>query len=343
MNCVVLSSAPTVASGADSQKQKKLALSDGFGYADPMSTSLRHLNALRAFEAAARHQSISKAAAELNVSHSVVSQHVKNLEAWLGTDLFNRSGNRIELSDDGRALLPRISGGFQTLTDACSDLLRATQKGTLTVSAEPALASLWLRKRITEFCGEFPKIDIDLRPAWQPAQLGEDHADLIIHFETRMPTAGVRLHRLFPIDGFPACAPELRERLLGDAGAVIWDQAPLVHDNGREIWHQWFLEHEPGNVRWQQGRVYSDLSLAIDAALDGEGVILADGALCAKEMASGTLVKLDERQIRCVWYSIATPRKAARKPAVDTFVSWLLQIEAVPNHKAYKQAVAPPA
>lgn len=290
-----------------------------------MSTSLRHLNALRAFEAAARHQSIARAAAELNVSHSVVSQHVKNLEAWFGTELFNRAGNRIILNDAGRALLPRVSGGFQVLKDACSDLLRATQEGALTVSAEPALASLWLRKRVTEFCGEFPKIDIDLRPAWQPPRLGEGHADLIVHFETRLPTTGVRTHQLFPIDGYPACAPELRDKLLAGADGMKWQEAPLVHDNGREIWQKWFATHEPGSYRWEQGRVYSDLSLAIDAALDGEGIILADETLCEKEMKSGTLVKLDGRQIRCVWYSIAVPRRPTRKLAADTFTAWLLE------------------
>ncbi|WP_299850897.1 LysR family transcriptional regulator [uncultured Roseovarius sp.] len=296
-----------------------------------MTTSLRHLNALRAFEVAARHQSISKAAAELNVSHSVVSQHVKNLEAWFGTDLFVRSGNRIELSEDGRALLPRVSGGFQTIKDACSDLLRTTQKGTLVVSAEPALASLWLRKRITEFCEEFPKIDIELRPAWQPPQLGTGHADMIIHFETRLPSAGVKRSKLFPIDGYPACTQSVRDLLYTPEGDVNWEEAPLVHDNGKEIWHQWYTAHEPESKQWDQGRVYSDLSLAIDAAVDGEGVILADDILCAKEIGSGALVQLDERQIRCVWYSVATPQKNSRKPSADTFLSWLLESVAAVN------------
>lgn len=289
-----------------------------------MTTSLRHLNALRAFEAAARHESISKAAAELNVSHSVVSQHVRNLEQWFGTDLFIRSGNRIALSEDGLALMPRISAGFQTLSDACSDLLRATQKGTLTISAEPALASMWLRKRITEFCEAFPKIDIDLRPAWRPAQLGEDHADMVVHFETRLPSADARHHRLFPIDGYPACAPQFRDKLLEQKDGVDWQVAPLIHDNGREIWKNWYSKHEPNQMNWQNGRVYSDLSLAIDAAVDEEGIVLADDVLCAKEMKSGALVKLDTRLIRCVWYAVAIPRKASRKPAVETFAAWLL-------------------
>ncbi len=287
-----------------------------------MLGSLRHLNALRAFEAAARHVSFAKAAAELNVTHSVISQHIKTLEQWLGTDLFRRLGNRVELSEDGRALLPQISNGFQVLNDACEGMLRMTQSGTLVVSAEPALASLWLRRKITEFCAEFPKIDIDLRPAWQPPQLGEGHADVVIHFETRQSSGDVRQQRLFPIIGFPACTPDLRDRLLAK-GSCDWSSIPLVHDNGREIWHQWFSEHEPSSQSWQKGRVYSDLSLAIDAAVDGEGLVLADGVLCAKALQSGALVRFDTRQIECVWYTVALPGSTRGGTAADSFVSWL--------------------
>lgn len=289
-----------------------------------MLGSLRHLNALRAFEAAARHSSFARAAEELRVSHSVISQHIKTLEQWLGTSLFRRLGNRVELSEDGRALLPQLSNGFQVLNDACDGMLRMTRSGTLIVSAEPALASLWLRKRITEFCEEYPKIDIDLRPAWKPPQLGEGHADVIIHFETRQASGTNRRHRLFPIVGFPACTPELRDMLLADA-ACDWTRVPLVHDNGKEIWHKWFAAHEPSSQCWQEGRVYSDLSLAIEAAVDGEGVVLADEVLCAKALQSGALVKLDPRQIECVWYTVALPSNTRDGSAIDSFVSWLGQ------------------
>ncbi|WP_156916867.1 LysR family transcriptional regulator [Leisingera aquimarina] len=287
-----------------------------------MLGSLRHLNALRAFESAARHSSFARAAAELSVSHSVISQHIKTLEQWLGTELFRRLGNRVELSEDGRALVPQVSNGFQILNDACEGMLRMTQSGTLVVSAEPALASLWLRKRITEFCEEYPKIDIDLRPAWQPPQLGEGHADVVIHFETRQTAGEGRQHRLFPIIGFPACTPDLRDQLLAE-GPCDWSSVPLVHDNGREIWHQWFSAHESSSLCWQKGRVYSDLSLAIEAAVDGEGVVLADEVLCAKALQSGALVKLDPRQIECVWYAVALPDNTRVGTAADSFVSWL--------------------
>lgn len=290
-----------------------------------MTTSLRHLNSLYAFEAAARHASFAKAAEELNVSPSVVSQHIKNLELWFGVVLFVRLGNRVELTDDGRALHPQLSNGFQVLRDACEGVLRTSQKGTLTISAEPALASLWLRKRISEFCTQFPKINIELRPAWQPPQFGAGHADMIVHFETRVPSKGTKQLRLFPIDGFPACAPQLKAQISEAGRSLDWSKGPLVHDNGREIWHQWFSTHEPTSEAWREGRVYSDLSLAIDAAVDGEGVILADDILCKKELETGALVRCDPRQIRCVWYSVVVPKTMSSNSALATFVTWLVQ------------------
>ncbi|MEO9781276.1 MAG: LysR family transcriptional regulator [Sedimentitalea sp.] len=290
-----------------------------------MQNTLRHLNALRVFEAAARHSSFAKAAHELNVSHSVVSQHIRNLEHWFGTDLFVRHGNRVELSDDGRNLLPQIASGLQTLTDATETLLRKTRSGTLVVSAEPALASLWLRKRITEFCSLFPRIEIDLRPAWTPAQIGEGHADMIIHFATRMPQSGVKRDKLFPIDGFPAATPHVRDAILAKGGAIDWDQVGLVHDNGKETWHKWYTAHQPESAGWRIGKVYSDLSLAIDGAADGEGVILADDILCQREISSGQLVRLDQREIRCVWYEIALHKGTSKSASASFFKNWLLE------------------
>lgn len=290
-----------------------------------MKNPLRHLNALRVFEAAARHCSFAKAAGELNVSHSVVSQHIRNLEAWFGTDLFIRYGNRVELSEDGRDLLPQIASGLQILTDASETLLRKTRSGTLVVSAEPALASLWLRKRITEFCDLFPRIEVDLRPAWTPAQIGEGRADMLIHFETRIPRSGVTKDRLFAIDGYPAAAPDLRDSLASRDDQIDWDRALLIHDNGKETWHKWYLAHEPDSAGWRSGKVHSDLSLAIDAAIDGEGIILADDILCQREISSGQLVRLDPRSVRCVWYEIALPKEASRSSASTLFKNWLLE------------------
>lgn len=289
-----------------------------------MKGSLRHLNALHAFEAAARHSSFAKAAAELNISHSVVSQHVKNLELWLDTKLFVRGGNRIDLTGDGRQLAPQIAHGLQILRDACDGMLRLTQSGVVKVSAEPAIASRWLRKRITEFGKEFPKIDVELKPAWRPPVLGDDHTDIIVHFEERIPLEGTNRARLFPIDGFPACAPQLLDRIERKDAVADFSALPLVHDNGRHIWYDWFLKHIPENEQWEVGKVYSDLSLAIDAAVDAEGVILADDIICRKEIDQGNLVKLDDRINRCTWYCIAVADDTQPNSAVAAFQNWLI-------------------
>lgn len=290
-----------------------------------MRNTLRHLNALRVFEAAARHSSFAAAASELNVSHSVVSQHIKNLEAWFGTDLFIRHRNRVELSENGRDLLPQIASGLQTLTDASEALLRKTRSGAVVVSAEPAIASLWLRKRITEFCSLFPRIEVDLRPAWTPAQIGAGQADIVIHFETRMPGNGVTKDQLFPIDGYPAATPHLSARLSSNDGSIDWSKALLVHDNGKETWHKWYSAHEPLSPGWRSGKVYSDLSLAIDAAIDGEGVILADNILCERELLSGQLVRMDQRAVRCIWYEIGLDTNTSNSSASAFLKNWLLE------------------
>ncbi|TBR37916.1 LysR family transcriptional regulator [Marinomonas agarivorans] len=304
-----------------------------------MANSLRHLNALKAFEAAAKYSSFAKAATELNVSHSVVSQHVKNLEQWLGVTLFVRYGNRIELSDAGQKLLPQVVNAFQTLRDACDGIRNPTLATQLVVCAEPAIASRWLRARLSQFRLAFPFIDVSLQPAWSPPTSGEQGVDIVIHFAERLSATGSHTTQLFPIDGFPACSADLYNTLKKQ-GALQKQNAlqkqskaldfphllthlPLIHDNGREIWRKWFEQYLPSDLSWEQGQVYADLSLAIEAAVDGEGVILADEILCQKELASGQLIRLDERTSRCTWYECAYDRRSQKQHAITQLVEWL--------------------
>ncbi|WP_299850906.1 LysR family transcriptional regulator [uncultured Roseovarius sp.] len=289
-----------------------------------MFSSLRHLNALRAFEAAARNRSIAKAADELHVSHSVVSQHVRNLEEWLNVELFERHSNRIELSEEGKHFEPQVAYGLQILSDACDNLLNLTQTGTINISAEPAISSRWLRKKVTEFCGQHPNIECNLRSEWRPPDIDEELVDVIIHFEERLLRTRTDHARLFPIDGFPACSPELQTEsgFLPECGSI--SDLPLLHDNGRHIWQHWFSEHVDGNEQWKHGKVYSDLSLAIDAAVDGEGVFLADEIICAKELSLGQLRKIDDRTTRCTWYLIAINENSHANSAVTVFKNWIV-------------------
>lgn len=289
-----------------------------------MHSSLRHLNALRAFEAAARHSSISKAAAELNVSHSVVSQHVRNLEEWFGTKLFKRTGNRIELTIEGRQFEPQVAHGLQLLSDACSNLLQSSQVGSIVISAEPALATRWLRRKLTQFSEQFPKIDCHMRADWQVPDLIEGQVDVAIHFEERIQRLQADSSQLFPLEGFPACAPDVYEKIDFSNGPNDFLKLPVIHDNGRHIWQQWFSEHAPDSELWKSGNVLSDLALAIDAAVDGEGVFLADKVICKRELNSGLLKPIDNRSIHCTWYRIATGQNIAQNSPAMTFRNWLV-------------------
>lgn len=290
-----------------------------------MADLLRSLNAIRAFESAARHCSFAKAATELNVSHSVVSQHVKKLEERLQTQLFTRYGNRIELTPEGKMLLPQVANAFQTLRDACDGVLGSALQKTVNISVEPAISSRWLRKRITEFCEMYPNIQVDLKPAWTPPTLGEQQINMVVHFEERVSLIGQNYYKkLLPIDGFPACSPALYEKIKCDENGANFIDFPLIHDNGREIWRKWYERFQPKDHHWKEGKVYSDLSLAIDAAVDGEGIILADEHICQRELRSGSLMKLDDRMIRCTWYVVAIDKNYSKNSAVVQLQNWII-------------------
>lgn len=281
------------------------------------------LNAIRAFEAAARHESLAKAASELGVSHTVVSRHVRNLEQWLEAPLFVRSGNRVVLTEDARAASPKVTAAFQSINDTFDALRGAPRRSRIRVRAEPAFATRWLRRHAHGFRAEHPHFEIDIEAARTLPNRWDGMADVVIHFEERLPAAAGTALRLFPIDAYPACSAAFAGL---SAGAPVDLRAlPLVHDHGLDMWRAWFARYEPGSEAWRNGRVYSDLSLAIDAAVDGEGVFLADDIVCATELETGALVRLDDRTLRCTWYGAAFAEATASAPAIAAFRSWLIR------------------
>ncbi len=284
---------------------------------------LSFLNAIRAFEAAARHESLVKAANELNVSHSVISRHIRNLEEWLGADLFVRTGNRVYLTENARMISPKITSSMFDIREAFETIRQSRDLRKLSVSAEPAFASRWLRRHASKFRSENPDTNLEIKASWAPEKFDDEQSDVFIHFESRLDPRGTVGVRLFPIMGYPACAPNLYETLTREGNQNWVLDAPLVHDHGHNIWRNWFDRHEPEHNVWQKGQVYADLSLAIDAAIDGEGVILADDEICRKEFETGTLIRLDDRVVECVWYCYRTPHDRSPSRAVETFLGWL--------------------
>lgn len=281
------------------------------------------MSALRAFEAAAHWESFAKAADDLCVSHSAVSQQIRTLEDWLQIKLFTRLGNRVALTEEGRALGSRVSEAFEIIGEACARTTRSKGTAVVHVSAEAAFASRWLRPRLAEFREVNPDIDLYLKAVGEPGSAGTDASDIVIHFETRLNDATYTIDRLFPIDGYPACSPSFLGKHPNIREPADICRLPLIHDNSRMIWRRWFDRFVPGSEAWRNGYVYSDLSLAIHAATDGEGVFLADDLLCAHEIASGALVKALSETLRCTWYCTATNNQRAGIRPVRAFREWL--------------------
>ena len=290
-----------------------------------MARRIPPLSALRAFESAAHWESFAKAADDLCVSQSAVSQQIRSLEDWLEVSLFSRLGNRVALTEEGRALGSRLSEAFEIIDEACARATRSKRTAAVHVSAEAAFASRWLRPRLAAFREAHPDIDLFLRVGGEPGSAGLEATDIVVHFEKRLNDATYSVERLFPIDGYPACSPSFLDEHPNIRKPSDICGLPLIHDNSRMIWRRWFERFAPGSETWRSGYVYSDLSLAIDAATDGEGVFLADDLLCAQEIASGAFVKALPETLRCAWYCSGTHHERAGIQSVRIFRDWLHQ------------------
>ncbi|WP_372741004.1 LysR substrate-binding domain-containing protein [Neptunomonas sp.] len=288
-----------------------------------MKHRLPPLSSLRAFDAASHRESFAEAARDLYVSQSAVSQQIKVLEDWLEVKLFERLGNRVALTKEGQALRYKVSEAFELLAEACEATGKSYEDISIQISAENAFATRWLRPRLTEFREANPDINIYLNLGWDQNTSQGSESDVIIHFEERFNESKYIVKRLFPIDSYPACSPDFITAHPGISEVSDICGLPLIHDNSRVTWRRWINSYLPGANSWETGYVYSDLSLALDAALDGEGIFLADDILCKQELESGALIRLFPETLRSTWYSIAISNEHASDPVISSFLDWI--------------------
>jgi len=284
------------------------------------------ISSVRAFEAAARLSSFTRAAAELNVTQSAVSYSVRELEQRLKTRLFTREGPRLALTDAGRTYLPyagealeRLRAGDRALTDP------GRKDRVLTISVSPSFAAKWLVPRLGDFLSVHP--DIDLRISANPAHV--DFADGEIDLAVRHGTGdwpGLSCTRLCEEAMFPVCSPAL---LQGDPPTSPADltRHVLFHHRRPDEWRDWFaaVGVDPGpNVA--HGPVLNEMSLSIDAAIAGQGVALARTALASRDLADGRLIRPMRHETAADFaYWIVCPHATARRPNVRRCTAWLLE------------------
>lgn len=292
-----------------------------------------HLNALRAFEASARHGSFSAAAAELHVTPAAVGQLVRTLEESLGTPLFHRgtSGRtRLAPTEAARRALPDIRAGFDRLSLGVARIEEGTPSGVLTVTVSPAFAAKWLLPRIERFQAAFPETDVRL-----------DVSIEILDFVTRGVDIGVRYgagswpglaaEKLMDEEIYPVCSPALlrhnrRLRRPSDLASL-----KLIHDlsvdarSGFATWSAW-LEKAGADVETKRGLRINNSAAVLQAAIDGHGVALARSPMARDDLAAGRLVRLFpeiEFASALAYYVVYRP-ECATLPRLVAFRDWLI-------------------
>ncbi len=278
------------------------------------------LNAIRAIEIVARRGALGPAADELGVTVGAVSQHIRRAEARLGVELFERTPSGLVPLPALTAVLPQLSSGFAALADATAGLVPA-DSGVLTVSVASVFASRWLVWRLAKFAARYPEIDLRLSVNGAVIDLNRPDIDCGIRFGRGHWAGAVST----PIGGFsyqPVCAPSVAARLKGPADLV---NVPIIHDASTMIsWPDW-LAHAgvPGLVL--RGPEFSDSSLAFDAAIAEQGVLLAVDMMSADAVSDGRLVRPFDLPFDAgdlgYWLAHGEGRRPPRK--LDLFRQWL--------------------
>jgi LysR family glycine cleavage system transcriptional activator len=278
------------------------------------------LNALRAFEAAARHQSIKKAGEELNVTHAGVGRHIMNLERQLARDLFERYHRRIVLTDAGKTLLDALTASFSQIQDALVQLSERPILEKLVISADPDFAGLWLVPRLADFHAMVPDTLIEIQAEKTTAMSHDPRISCAIHYAEADRGKGEMLFRskLFPVCArhwTPLESPDdLRHHV-------------LLHDRSIVEWEQ-YLQSSPAtsDINVRSGIVFSDNALCLDAAARGQGVAIGDDFLAANHLSEGRLVKpFESAMLSRNAYYLLVSEGATSRPAVVAFRAWLLR------------------
>jgi len=297
-----------------------------------MARNLPPLNSLRAFEAAARHLSFTKAAEELHVTPAAISHQIKALEEQLGVPLFRRLTRALRLTQAGQSALPPMRDGFDKLADAV-DLLRAHEEsGAITVSLDPSFAAKWLVPRLDRLRAAHPDLDVRLDATDKLVNFQRDNVDLAIRYGGGN-YPGLEAERLLSEEIFPVCSPNLREgpAPLAQPGDLRhhtlihleWDSENVTAPN----WRMWLLAAGIHDIDFTRGPVFSMTTLALQAAIEGLGVALASSFLVADDLAAGRLVVPFDLSV-CdpldFAYHVVVPKRTADLPKVVAFKTWLL-------------------
>jgi LysR family glycine cleavage system transcriptional activator len=289
-----------------------------------MRPRLPPLNALKAFEAAARHESFTRAAEKLCVTQGAVSHQVKALEAELAVKLFNRERQRLLITEAGRDYLAVIRDALDRIASGTERLLQRQRSGVLTVSTSPDFAAKWLVHRLGHFAEAHVGIDLRVSATMHHVDFAREDVDIAVrHGDGNWP--GLDTVRLSPEQLFAVCSPKLlsRRHCLERPADIL--RFPLLHLDSRTDWTNWLQAAGVDGSAIIHGPVLNRASMIIDAAINGQGIALARTTLAAWDLINGRLVRpfVDSVPVsRTYW--IVCPKATSALPKIMTFRDWLL-------------------
>lgn len=309
-----------------------------------MSRRLPSLNALRAFEAAARHLSFTLAAEELRVTQGAISRQIKALEGYLRTPLFRRLPRALELTPEGIAYVSPLRESFDAIEYATRRIMRGRQHSVLTVSALPTLAMNWIIPNLHEFNEAYPEIEIHLVTSINPADFSSD-IDVAIRVGSRHPAAhdqpraridlvmienwaGIEVEELIADTIIPVCSPELARGAPPLHRPEDLARHTLLHTGTRpNAWADWLAASSVNGVATGAGPSFGHFFMAIEAARQGKGVACVPDVLVAGDLVARRLVAPFRRPVESTGaYCILYRKHQKDMPKLRAFCAWLKQL-----------------
>jgi LysR family transcriptional regulator, glycine cleavage system transcriptional activator len=283
--------------------------------------SLPPANALRAFEAAARLLSVSRAGDELNVTHAAISHHIRHLETWFGTRLFRKDGRNVALTEHGAALSATLTDSFRQIEAECRSIRRASNPAGLTIACIPSIASRWLIPMLADFQSAHHTLDLRVIYAKASDRLADLEADVLITL-TSGSEAGTTSRKLFSRINRPVASPHYLARMTGREPADI-ARANLLHDESAANWTQWFVKAGVSPMPAMKGPIFQDFNLLATSVIAGHGVALCPIEVFSREIAAGDVMILsDVATMEDENYFVVTQSRT--RSEVGAFVDWFI-------------------
>ncbi len=288
------------------------------------------LNALRAFEAAARHLSFTRAAEELNVTPGAISQQIRQLEEFAGAPLFRRTGRQVLLTDAGQAALPLLTSAFEMMAEAVHHMRAPARRDRLMISSAPSFAAKWLAPRLERFQQQNPEAEVWISADMAMTDFNSSDIDLALR-HGKGQYDGLRTEKIMSESVLPVCSPELLKgthplRTPADLAhyTLLHDESP-ENDPSRPDWNAWLKARGVTNVDANRGPRFTQSSLVVEAAASGRGVALAKYAIASGDLQSGRLVApfADGASDIDFAYWIVYPKWRTPSKLARTFMAWL--------------------